>query len=206
MAKAKRDDEGWLLMLLIITGVLPTLRAPAQAAGRWVWPLVRLPDGRVPVISDGFHVRPGPPPTLHDGVDCMYRRPTRITGTFPFPDSGSPLFELPAGTPVLAAADGKVWSCSRGARGGVVVIDHGKAGGGRSTVYRHLDRLDIEGHTAGKANTGGPPTLVKAGDTIGTAGYDPTDRRKVRHLHFELRDGSKPFDPQGLMRQWEVLS
>lgn len=204
-SRSRNDDLMWWLILGgLALSTSSRGRTREQAAGRWVWPLARLSDGRRPVISDGYHLRKGPPPVMHEGVDLMFRRPRKIVGTFPFPDFGSPMFECPA-VPVLAAADGKIWSAGVGARGHFVVIDHGKAGGGRSTFYQHLASLDVPAHKGGKRVDGSPAMSVTAGEPIGVTGYDPTDRRKVRHLHFELRDGRTPFDPADLMSEWEIV-
>jgi hypothetical protein len=73
-------------------------------------------------------------------------------------------------------------------------------------VYRHLEVLAIPTHRNGKRADGRAPLRILAGDVIGTAGYDPSDTRKVRHLHFELRQGRDPFDPEPLMQSWEILS
>ena len=143
---------------------------------------------------------------MHAAVDLMYRRRVPVTAPLPLPDNGSKLYEVPRGTAVLAAADARVWSTGRDAHGGWVVLDHGQAGAGRSSVYRHLEHVALPDHKAGKRADGHPPTQVFAGDVIGTVGYSPADTRKVRHLHFELRQGAVPIDPQPLMRSWEVIS
>lgn len=174
-----------------------------KALGRWVWPMPRLADGRAPDVSAGYEVRSSG--KLHDAVDVMYHRPRKVTGAFPFPDHGSPGYEVPEGTDALAAADGKVWATGKDAHGHWVVLDHGRASGGFSTVYRHLTELAVSPHKAGKRADGAAAELVAAGQVLGEVGWDPTDKRQVRHLHFELRAGKTPVDPQAMMRSWEVL-
>lgn len=193
-----------MLLGLFAVSVIASTGRRGQAPGRWVWPLPRLADGRRPEISDGYHMRPSG--VMHDAVDVMYRRAQPIAGKYPLPDRGSTHYDLPEHTPVLAAADAKIWSAGRDAHGWLVVLDHGKAGGGRSSVYRHLAALVVPQHKNGKQIDGSPPVVVKAGAVLGPAGFDPTDPRKVRHLHFELRQGATKFDPQPLMREWEILS
>ena len=87
----------------------------------------------------------------------------------------------PVGTPVVAAASGRVILAGRVADGAVVVmIDHG---GKVETLYGHLE----------------PALAVKKGDQVaagqllGTVGM--TGNTKGPHLHFELWHGAKPIDP-----------
>ncbi|SFJ83275.1 peptidoglycan DD-metalloendopeptidase family protein [Jannaschia pohangensis] len=88
----------------------------------------------------------------------------------------------PTGTPVMAAAAGKI--AVRGAGGGygnVVYIDHP---GGLQTRYAHLDRFE-PGQEVG--------SQVAAGDRIGYVGT--TGRSTGPHLHFELHVAGRPVDP-----------
>lgn len=198
-----RDDDA-IAVLVLLAIVVGRGGSSLFNPGRWVWPMPRLPDGRVPEISDGFHMRPS---GMHAAADLMYRRRVpQMSASYPMPDNGSKLFEVPHGTVVLAAADARVWSTGRDAHGGWVVLDHGQAGGGRSTVYRHLEHVALPPHTNGKRSDGSPPLRIFAGDVIGTVGYDPSGPQKIRHLHFELRQGATPIDPQPLMRSWDVVS
>lgn len=85
-----------------------------------------------------------------------------------------------AGTPVAAAGDGVVsFAGRRGGYGNMVLIDHG---GGVSTLYGHLRRIEVEN----SAN-------VTAGDRIGQVGQ--TGRATGPHLHFEVRIDGRPVDP-----------
>jgi murein DD-endopeptidase MepM/ murein hydrolase activator NlpD len=66
--------------------------------------------------------------------------------------------------------------------GNVVVLD---IGGGFTTIYAHLAR-----------ETARVGAIVSRGDTIGIAGC--TGWCDGTHLHFELRDHSRPVDPASL--------
>lgn len=87
----------------------------------------------------------------------------------------------PIGTPVRAAASGKViLSRSGGWNGGYgsyIVIDHGN---GVQTLYAHLS-----------ANNVGFGETVAQGDVIGKVGS--TGRSTGPHLHFEVRGAKNPF-------------
>lgn len=88
----------------------------------------------------------------------------------------------PSGTPIHAAAAGKVSVAGDGrGYGNVVYIDHD---GARQTRYAHL-----------KAFAPGiqPGAVVKAGQLIGYVGT--TGRSTGPHLHFELRVKGVPVDP-----------
>ena len=92
------------------------------------------------------------------------------------------------GTPVLAAARGKVLTAEFDAqRGNYVVIAHE---GGYSTLYAHLAELLVE---AG--------TLVETGDEIGTVGN--TGLSTGPHLHLELHRDGQLLNPADY---WEVQS
>ncbi len=108
-------------------------------------------------ISSGFVHRINPvtnQPENHSGIDIP----------------------APAGTPVMAGADGVVaWAYRSGSAGNWVGIDHGN---GIMTVYMHMSAFNC---TAGDT--------VKRGDTIGFVGS--TGQSTGNHLHFSVRvDGS----------------
>jgi murein DD-endopeptidase MepM/ murein hydrolase activator NlpD len=96
--------------------------------------------------------------------------------------TGLDLAGLPPGTPVLAAAGGLVLSVvsSPGGYGLHVVLDHGH---GLTTLYAHLQRSAV---AAGDLVGGGQPVgeLGSTGNSTGT------------HLHFEVRTGGRPADPE----------
>ncbi len=86
------------------------------------------------------------------------------------------------GTPVWAAADGRVTFAGRkGPNGNLVMIRHS---GGFETAYAHLHRIK-----------GGirPGTYVKQRELIGYVGS--TGRSTGPHLHFGLKKYSRPIDP-----------
>ncbi|MDQ7026223.1 MAG: M23 family metallopeptidase [Anaerolineae bacterium] len=89
----------------------------------------------------------------------------------------------PTGTPVRAANGGRVifagWS--RWGYGNAVVIEHG---GVLSTLYGHMSSIS--------ASCG---QFVNAGDVIGAVGS--TGNSSGPHLHFEIRNGSSPYNPSG---------
>ncbi|MCG9051836.1 M23 family metallopeptidase [Laribacter hongkongensis] len=86
-----------------------------------------------------------------------------------------------SGTPIRAAADGKVLDVRRdGGYGNVITLRHANR---YDTVYAHMSRF-------GKFKAG---QTVKAGDIIGYVGS--TGRSTGPHLHFELRVAGTPVDP-----------
>ena len=91
-------------------------------------------------------------------------------------------FMAPIGTPVYAAASGRVVITSGGWSGGYgnqTVIDHG---GGRATRYAHLSSIAVSvGQTVGR------------GEVIGYSGN--TGRSSGPHLHFELIIDGYPVPP-----------
>ena len=86
----------------------------------------------------------------------------------------------PRGTPIHAAADGRVvFSGRSGDYGRMVVIDHG---GGVETAYAHNSRNLV--------NRG---QRVKQGDIIGSVGR--SGNATGYHLHFEFRRYGRPLNP-----------
>lgn len=89
---------------------------------------------------------------------------------------------VPVSTPIRAAADGVVAYVGDGiaALGGLVIVKHG---GGWTSVYGHASKLLVQrGQSVRKGQT-----IALSGDT----GF--ADRPEV---HFELRKGRTPVDPQ----------
>jgi murein DD-endopeptidase MepM/ murein hydrolase activator NlpD len=85
------------------------------------------------------------------------------------------------GTPVLAAASGKVIiASSQHGYGNVVYIDHGN---GLSTRYGHLSEIDV---TVGQ-------TVVRGG-VLGKVGS--TGRSTGPHLHYEVRINNQVMNPR----------
>jgi murein DD-endopeptidase MepM/ murein hydrolase activator NlpD len=90
-------------------------------------------------------------------------------------------FPAPDGTPVAAAASGRVTYAGwhPGGWGWLVTIAHGR---GVRTMYAHLSRIDV-----------GLGQQVMAGATIGLVGS--TGRSTGPHLHFEVRMRGASVDP-----------
>lgn len=90
----------------------------------------------------------------------------------------------PIGTPIVAAADGRVARAGwYGGYGNYTCIDHGRADGQRlSTCYGHQSRLLVS-----------PGQRVRAGQVIGLVGS--TGASTGPHLHFEVRLGGRAVDP-----------
>lgn len=89
-------------------------------------------------------------------------------------------FRAPTGTPILAAADGKVIRAgTNGGYGKMVDIDHGN---GLITRYAHMSAISVQ-----KGQT------VTGGERIGLAGS--TGRSTGPHLHFEVRRGQSAINP-----------
>ncbi|MBI1403905.1 MAG: peptidoglycan DD-metalloendopeptidase family protein [Porphyrobacter sp.] len=90
-------------------------------------------------------------------------------------------FRGPVGSPIFAAADGRVtWAGRRGGYGNAVEITHAN---GLMTRYAHLSRIDVK---VGQ--------LVKAGETVG--GLGSTGRSTGPHLHFEVRINNRAINPR----------
>ncbi len=91
-------------------------------------------------------------------------------------------FATPTGTPVPAAADGKiVYIGTRGGYGKYVQVKHGS---GYSTAYAHLNSYNKNLKVG---------SFVKKGDIIAYSGN--TGRSTGPHLHFEVIKNGKKVDP-----------
>jgi len=91
-------------------------------------------------------------------------------------------YAAPAGTPIIAAAAGKIVSAGwKSGYGNTVVIDHGK---GHTTLYGHMSRYSA-------AAKGG--NRVSQGTVIGYVGM--TGLATAPHLHYEFRVGGVHRDP-----------
>ena len=92
---------------------------------------------------------------------------------------------VPTGTPVAAAAEGKVIVASyQGDCGNMVAIDHH---GGLSTFYCHMSQLFV---SVGQE--------VQRGQAIGAAGA--TGDATGPHVHFQVMQNGNPVDPMGFLR------
>ncbi|MDQ5954646.1 MAG: hypothetical protein QG583_574 [Patescibacteria group bacterium] len=89
-------------------------------------------------------------------------------------------FAAPTGTPILAAASGKVLKAAmgwNGAFGNMVIVQHSN---GTLTLYAHMSKI--------ATSTG---SQVTQGQVIGYVGN--TGRSTGPHLHFEVRGARNPF-------------
>lgn len=165
--------------------------------GPWVFPVPDLADRR-PEVSDGW----GSPRrdreggrTLHLGADIMFRRrsPNDLVDAFePGTPSGTKHYLMPDNVPALAAGAGVVTFAAWTARGFTVKIQHHN---GWTTYYTHLALLTVR-----------PKQTIEAGAPLGFIGFDPTDPRKLLHLHLELWRGSKRWaavNPKPYLDAWE---
>jgi murein DD-endopeptidase MepM/ murein hydrolase activator NlpD len=90
-------------------------------------------------------------------------------------DLGAPL-----GTPIVAAADGRVVSAGwRGGYGRAVQIAHS---GGLDTLYGHMSRI-----------AAAPGEMVRRGEVIGYVGSSGLSTGP--HLHFEVTKDGRPVNP-----------
>ena len=110
-------------------------------------------------VTSGFGMRWG---RMHEGIDIG----------------------VPAGTPIHAAASGRVvYSGWMGGYGNLVAIDHG---GGLSTAYGHQSSIAV-----------GNGQIVTQGQVIGYVGC--TGHCFGDHLHFEVRINGSAVDPLGYL-------
>jgi murein DD-endopeptidase MepM/ murein hydrolase activator NlpD len=110
-------------------------------------------------VTSGFGMRWG---RMHEGIDIG----------------------VPAGTPIHAAASGRVvYSGWMGGYGNLVAIDHGR---GLSTAYGHQSSVAV-----------GNGQIVTQGQVIGYVGC--TGHCFGDHLHFEVRINGSAVDPLGYL-------
>lgn len=99
-------------------------------------------------------------------------------------------YGAPTGTPVRTVGDGRVkFAGVMGGYGNVVEIEHG---GGDTTLYAHLSRIDVR--------VGQP---VERGQTIG--GVGSTGWSTGPHLHFEFKQNGVHRDPLEVARNSQAL-
>ena len=95
-------------------------------------------------------------------------------------------YAAPAGTPILAAAEGRVIRTGTSSSyGRFVEIQHAN---GVTSFYAHMSRIAVsEGD------------LMAAGETIGAVGS--TGRSTGPHLHFEIRRDGQQINPENFLGQ-----
>lgn len=168
----------------------------------WAWP-VPVINGRHPVVSDTFQMEKTEKHRRHPGVDIMFRK---VAGDPEFPVSSKMFTAISRKTPVIATADGKIWSAGMTPRGLQVTVDHGNVPGVGPTVtwYQHLSAL---------AKDWKKGDSVKRGQVLGLMGGDPIPGgHALIHLHFELwfpKKGAHPHtwnaDPLLYLKNFEKL-
>lgn len=126
-------------------------------SGKWKAPLPA--DARVPGSPFGMRVHPITGTSrMHEGTD----------------------FAAPQGTPIFSMSSGTVAHAGpMGGYGNLVIVDHG---GGITTRYAHMSRLDVK---AGER--------VKPGQIVGAVGS--TGQSTGAHLHLEVRVREEAVDP-----------
>lgn len=93
-------------------------------------------------------------------------------------------FNGPRGAPILATGHGVVVEAmTRSGFGKVVVVAHGH---GMKSLYAHLDKILVK-----------KGQQVRLGDVIGKLGN--TGRSTSPHLHYEILQDGKPFDPSSFI-------
>lgn len=140
-------------------GILSPLYALETPSRYWTGPFILPVQGPITTAFGELRAyNDGPFDSFHGGLDIG----------------------APAGTPVLAAAAGRVvFAGTLAIRGDTVVIDHGQ---GVLSLYFHQSSLAV--------STG---LLVAAGATIGYVGS--TGLSTGPHLHWEVRVGGEPVSP-----------
>jgi murein DD-endopeptidase MepM/ murein hydrolase activator NlpD len=128
-------------------------------SGTLQWPLRgRVSSGYGYRIHPIYHVR-----KMHTGIDIA----------------------ASTGTPIRAAAAGKVVHASRwGGYGNCVIIDHGSS---MATLYAHCSRLAVKNGAR-----------VEEGDVVGYVGS--TGLSTGPHLHFEVRQDGRHVDPMSFLK------
>ena len=148
---------GAAILILGILGCASGRRAAEVENVPSGWPVVRASA----VVTSEFGAPRGR--SRHEGIDLS----------------------APAGTPVIATADGVVGFAGRsGDFGRLVIIDHGA---GWQTRYAHLKRIKVK---KGKK--------VSRGDVIGTVGK--SGNATGNHLHYEVRHDGRAVDPRPYLR------
>lgn len=123
---------------------------------RFIWPAT----GRISGLFGSQRIYRGEPGSYHAGVDVA----------------------RPAGTPVVAPADGVVILAAAAPftlEGLLLMVDHGM---GLNSAFLHLARIDVK-----------PGDVVRRGQTIGAIGM--TGRATGPHLHWGMRWRAARIDP-----------
>lgn len=123
---------------------------------RFIWPVT----GRISGLFGSQRVYRGEPGSYHSGVDVA----------------------RPAGTPIVAPADGVVILAADRPftlEGNLLMIDHGM---GLNSAFLHLSRIDVK-----------PGNRVRQGQVLGAIGQ--TGRATGPHLHWSMKWRDARIDP-----------
>lgn len=145
---------------------------------------------RSPEAEDEYYTEDGEPlsgsilamPCRYDVISSQFN-PRRVHPILkrPMPHNGVD-FAAPTGTPVVAAADGRItWAGPKGPNGNLVSIRHPN---GYETHYAHLHTIDRRIK---------PGTEVRKRQRIGQVGS--TGRSTGPHLHFGVKHHGRFVDP-----------
>ena len=178
---ARREVEvGVVPASVLLRAVVPRVRARAAAALEAVGP-------PTPELAGGGPVSAAGPPAAGDRVWPAEGRVSSGFGPRVHPVTGHARLHAgldiaaPAGTPIRAAAAGRVVAAGR--RGGYGLTVDVRHPDGIVTRYAHQSRLLVA-----------PGQVVAAGQVIGLIGS--TGVSTGPHLHFEVRTATGPVDPR----------
>ena len=140
-----------------------------------IWPLLSLPDGRVPVITSGFYTE-NPSRSTHHGVDMFFKwldsDPQVAVGNCgAIMRNGKRRWWYPDGYVAVAAAAGEVSTAGDTGTGWRCWINHAD---GNRTGYFHGASLLVK-----------VGDQVQAGDPVIVVGCNP-NKYNAKHLHFEV--------------------
>jgi secretion/DNA translocation related TadE-like protein len=195
-ASAVAQTNGGALRECIVDGSAVEVEVAAEVAGPEGWlvdPVRRARAGPDPNANPaGGPARAAAGPEMEHLAGWIVPIPGHYRITAGFGESGPAWssgrhtgldFAANEGTPVLAAAGGRVRSAgSSGRYGNLVTVDHG----GVVTYYAHLSRIVVD---AGD--------VVRRGQQLGEVGS--TGNATGPHLHFEVRVGGQLRDPAAFL-------
>lgn len=142
-------------------------------------PTSAIPDAAKPAVPETSRIVFPLPAGTYTGTDSFGWRTDPVTGAQAF-HAGSDM-AAPAGTPILAIADGVVsFAGERGTYGGLIIIEHTVGGERVASFYAHMYDEGI--HVA-------VGDSVAAGQHIGDVGS--AGKSTGPHLHLEIHPGGE---------------